>query len=88
MGDELPFEQSNGTWSNGQIIWSIKWGWGERNNEIGDLPIKSLEDFYNQSFTIDHDGTLTIDKFGHSVSRGTNNVIRLNGIIIENNKIN
>ena len=52
------------------------------------MPIKSLEDFYNQSFTIDHDGTLTIDKFGHSVSRGTNNVIRLNGIIIENNKIN
>ena len=37
---------------------------------------------YNQTFTFDEYGTLTVSKFQNTVSRGTNNVIRLNGDIV------
>ena len=37
---------------------------------------------YNQMFTFDEHGTLTVSKFQNTVSRGTNNVIRLNGEIV------
>lgn len=34
------------------------------------------------TFRIDQHGTLSVLKFGHVVSRGTNNVIKLNGNIV------
>ena len=37
---------------------------------------------YDQTFTIDEYGTLTVSKFQNAVVRGTNNVIRLNGDIV------
>jgi hypothetical protein len=92
MGDRLPFEKSNGdmTWnlgegslSDGMIVWYINWGWGDRNAEPGDLPICSLVTRYDQTFTIDSEGTLSILKFDHIISRGTNNVRRLNGRIVD-----
>jgi hypothetical protein len=38
---------------------------------------------YNQLFQMTEDGCLTISKFGEVVSRTTNSVIRLNGVIVE-----
>jgi hypothetical protein len=92
MGDRLPLEKPNGdmtydltegVWSNGELVWYIRWGWRERNAERGDEPVKSMSVRYDQKFRIDPEGTLTVLKFGHIVSRGTNNVIRLNGNVVE-----
>ena len=37
---------------------------------------------YDQTFTFDEYGLLTVSKFNNTVLRGTNNVIRLNGDIV------
>jgi hypothetical protein len=92
MGDYLPLEKPNGdmtydltegAWSNGELVWHIRWGWYERNAEKGDVPVKTMFVRYDQTFRVDPEGTLSVLKFGHIVSRGTNNVIRLNGNIAE-----
>jgi hypothetical protein len=92
MGDILPLEKPNGdmtydltegAWSNGELVWHIHWGWRDRNAETGDEPVKSMLVRYDQTFRIDSEGTLSVSKFGHVVSRGTNGVIRLNGNLIE-----
>jgi hypothetical protein len=92
MGDHLPLEKSDGSmtwnllegfWRDGLMIWHIPWGWRDRNAEPDDLPVKTLKTYYNQTFSITSNGTLSISKFGNTVSRGTNNVIQLNGNILE-----
>jgi hypothetical protein len=91
MGDILPLEKptgdmtydlTEGVWSNGELVWHIRWGWRERNAERGDEPVKSMSVRYDQTFRIDHEGTLSVLKFGHIVSRGTNDAIRLNGNVV------
>ena len=91
MGDRLPLEKPNGDmtddltegmWSNGELVWYIRWGWRERNAEAEDEPVKSMSVRYDQTFRIDQEGTLSVLKFGHIVSRGTNDAIRLNGTIV------
>ena len=88
MGAELPRElpngemtlnMSEGAWSDGTLVWDITWGWAERNTPKGYPPAKSMSTPYNQTFTFTEDGTLTVLKFTNTVSRGTNNLIRLNG---------
>ena len=90
MGDELPrempngemtFDMSSGTWSSGTLIWAINWGWAEKDPMQGATPAKAMPVSYNQTFTFTEEGTLTVSKFMHTVSRGTNNVIRLDGIV-------
>ena len=96
MGDELPrvvpngtmtFDVADGAWHDGVLVWNINWGWSERNRESGDEPEASLSSQYSQSFVIDENGTLAVSKFQNEVSRGTNNVIRLNGDILRVNPI-
>ena len=91
MGDELPrelpngnmtFDMTRGEWSDGLLVWNITWGWGEQSSSQGDPPAKALTVRYDQTFTFDEYGTLTVSKFQNTVSRGTNNVIRLNGDIV------
>jgi hypothetical protein len=92
MGDHLPLQKSDGSmtwnllegfWRDGLMIWHIPWGWRDRNAEPDDLPVKTLTTYYNQTFSITSNGTLSVSKFGNTVSRGTNNVIQLNGNILE-----
>jgi hypothetical protein len=91
LGELLPFEKPNGDmtfdatqgrWDDGILRWNIQWGWRERNSDIEDIPVKTISERYDQTFTIDQDGTLSVLKFNHTVSRGTNNIIRLNGDIV------
>ena len=91
MGIELPRELPNGDmtynlsmgeWSEGLLVWQIPWGWGELNSSQGDPPVKTMTVRYDQTFTFDEHGMLTVSKFQHTVSRGTNNVIRLDGDIV------
>jgi hypothetical protein len=79
----MTFDLSYGTWTNGTMVWNISWGWNEKNTPKGDPPVKSITTPYNQTFTFTEDGTLTVSKFQHSVSRGTNGVIRLNGNTVQ-----
>ena len=92
LGEELPrelpngemtFDMSQGSWSEGTLVWNITWGWADHGAESGTLPVKSISLPYNQTFSFDGYGTLTVLKFRHSVSRGTNNVIRLNGDVAQ-----
>jgi hypothetical protein len=64
------------------MVWNIRWGWGELNSERGDVPVKVMSIRYDQEFEMDQFGTLTVTKFGNVVTRGTNNVIRLNDNIV------
>ena len=91
MGDEMPRELPNGDttydltrgeWSEGLIVWHIPWGWGERESAQGVPPVKTMKVRYDQTFSFDEYGLLTVSKFQNTVSRGTNNVIRLNGDIV------
>ena len=91
MGDELLRELPNGdmtddmtrgAWSDGLLVWYITWGWGELNRSKGDPPVKAMTVRYDQTFSFDEYGLLTVSKFQHTVSRGTNNVIRLNGDVV------
>ena len=90
MGEELPRELTNGvmtydlsegSWSSGLLVWSIKWGWAEINRSDGDPPAKEMTAPCNQTFAFAGNGTLSISKFQHAVSRGTNNVVRLDGVV-------
>ena len=91
MGDELPHELANGgmtydlsegSWSSGLLVWDITWGWADQGAENGiTAPVKLISTPYNQTFTFTEEGMLTVSKFQHAVSRGTNNVIRLDGIV-------
>ena len=89
-GDELPrempdgtmvFDLNAGTWSDGLMSWDIPWGWAERGCPDNGVPVKTLATQYNQVFQFSADGTLSVAKFGNVVSRGTNNVFRLNGVV-------
>ena len=91
MGDEMPrelpngdmtYDMTRGEWSEGLLVWDITWGWGTLNSTEGDLPAKAMTERYDQTFTFDEYGTLTVSKFQDTVSRGTNNVIRLNGKVV------
>jgi hypothetical protein len=91
-GDEMPHEKQDGTvtfnlnegaWRNGDIVWNISWGWAEKDRKPGDSPAKPLATPYNQEFHIDASGTLSVSKFQHTAVRGTNDVFRLNGDVVQ-----
>ena len=68
----------------GLPVRNISWGWADQGAENGiTAPVRSITTPYNQTFTFTEDGLLTVSKFQHSVSRGTNGVIRLNGNIVQ-----
>ena len=70
-------------WTFGIIVWNIPIAWGERNGGSGEDPIGVMGIRYNQFFQIYDDGTVRVDKFGHTASRATNGVVRLNGAIVQ-----
>ena len=79
-------------WSDGVMQWKIPVAWYQRfAGEQYSWPRNSLEtvrrrmtasESYLQIFTMTEDGTVTVSKFGHIISRTTNDVIRLDGVIV------
>ena len=79
-------------WSDGVLHWKIPVAWYQRfADEQYSWPRNSLEalrrrmaasESYLQTFTMTEGGTITISKFGHGISRTTNDVIRLDGVIV------
>jgi len=71
--DSAYFRGAAKPWSAGGLTWPIPNWWrigagqgpgGPTNNWIRT----------DQSFSIDANGTMTVQKYGHTVTRGTNNV--------------
>lgn len=79
-------------WSDGVMRWKIPVAWYQRfADEQYSWPRNSLEtlrrriaasESYLQIFTMTENGTVTISKFDHGISRTTNDVIRLDGVIV------
>ncbi len=54
-----------------------------RSNEVETVRRRmTASESYLQIFTMTEDGTVTVSKFGHIISRTTNDVIRLDGVIV------
>ena len=73
----MTFNQNEGVWTNGRIVWLINWGWAKKDSQFGDIPVKEIDTPYNQTFRIDENGTVSVTKFQCTIIRGTNNVIRM-----------
>jgi hypothetical protein len=56
-------------WSNGTLTWPIPNAW-----RVVSSSITNSLGRYDQNFSIESDGTFTIQKYGHTVTRNTNNV--------------
>lgn len=56
-------------WTDGHFSWPIPGGW----RVIGNTPTNNLP-WSDQDFTINSNGTVTLLKFGHGVTRATNDV--------------
>ena len=79
-------------WSEGQMSWKIPVAWYQRlegtdsswgrNLYVNIRRRMSASEMYRQNFTITEDGTISIWKFQHEISRATNDVIRLDGEIV------
>ena len=85
MMDDLPPMAPDGTltndvslgWCDGAIIWTIPLGWNERGTLGETDPIGTNAVPERQAFVITQDGTLTVEKARHCVSRGTNTQTRI-----------
>ena len=79
-------------WSDGIMHWKIPVAWYQRfAGEQYSWPRNSLEavrrrmagsELYLQIFTMTENGTVSVGKFEHIISRTTNDVIRLDGVIV------
>ena len=67
-------------WSDGTMTWNIPIGWSYGETTNGD-PEKNFPVQYLSAWTMDAEGTVSKSKHGHSVSRTTNDVVRLDGVI-------
>ena len=62
------------------MTWNIPIGWSYGETTNGD-PEKNFPVQYLSAWTMDAEGTVSKSKHGHSVSRTTNDVVRLDGVI-------
>jgi len=74
MDNTIGTDQAQGSglptpWSAGTVTWPIPAQW----KVVGSTNTNALT-WSNQAFSIDTNGTVTITKFGHTVTRNTNNV--------------
>ena len=78
--------------SDGQLQWNIPIQWYQRLEASGSWPrgfihadgrlIGGAEDAYLQEFNMTSEGTVKVTKHEHWVDRTTNDVIRLDGIVV------
>ncbi len=84
MTDEAAMRKECGTpWEDGYIRWVIPVGWNEHNTTGRTPPVKLCRRRYFQTFGISPDGTVGVMKFGHVASRETNDVVMVNGDVIQ-----
>ena len=69
--DSCSLEDLPQPWSSGSFKWNIPVWWKIDGGQTNEMP------GWNQLFWLDSSGTITIEKFGLTVSRTTNNIITL-----------
>ena len=63
-------------WREGHVRWPIPMGWQDITACETDWPeLKRFGGPYEQVFGIEHNGTVSVSKHGHFMSRSTNDVI-------------
>ena len=67
-------------WTMGVLSWIIPKAW---RPYWGNAQMARQFTTYTQNFSITSDGTVTVSKLGNSVSRTTNDVVTLNGVVIQ-----
>jgi hypothetical protein len=72
-------------WDSGVMSWNIPIGWNYLRTDIGEPPIKNFPIQYLSVWTMSPDGTVTKSKHGHIISKSTNGVIRLDGVMVNGN---
>ncbi len=73
-------------WRDGHMTWGIPIGWAGRNvAEEGGAYVKLIPREYEQQFMIDRNGKVGVRKFGHQVTRDTNDTIRLDVTVVKSN---
>jgi hypothetical protein len=76
FGDECqlgPLPAPPPSWSAGGFTWPIPVNW-----KVGDNGATNSIAGWSQIFSMDNNATITIQKFGHSVTRTTNDIITIN----------
>lgn len=73
-----------GPWSSGTLSWEIPNVWLPPIGRGGEnVPFKTTFKVVWQTMSITPDGTVSISKHGHTVSRSTNDVITINGVVLQ-----
>ena len=67
-------------WQYGTVDWDVPLGWGERGTRDDSGQVGQLEG-YEQSFRIYENGRSGVSKFFNQITRQTNDVVRLNGVL-------
>ena len=71
-------------WSFGAMSWDIPIGWNERGSARLTPPAGVLlGNDVQQNVVITVDGTVTVSKFGHWASRGTNECLIVDGVVVQ-----
>ena len=68
-------------WEHGEIFWEIPAGWGELGSVEFDQPAGRLPESATQRAILFDDGTCGVRKFHHQVTRTTNDVVVLDGVV-------
>ena len=79
-------------WSNGRMVWDVPIQWYERFEGGTSWPlglafsgaklIGGSPETYQQVFEISEEGLVSITKHSHCIDRNTNDVIRLDGVMV------
>ena len=67
------------------MTWDIPVGWTYREPKWDESPEKNFPVQYLSMWILDDEGTISKAKHGHTVRRGTNGVVRLDGVIVNGN---
>lgn len=68
-------------WTSGFLSWNVPYGWAASNCAMDAEPLGRFAEDVRHEVTLSPDGTTSIMKFGNVISRMTNDMVRLNGVI-------
>ena len=88
--DTIPWLTPNGrvttdpacAWTGGYIYIDNPFGWSHENVEQGDLPYREFATDTVDEIMLEPNGMVGVRKLVNQITRTTNNVIRLNGVLI------
>lgn len=70
-------------WSNGGMVWPIPMGFHCEQAPLGTPPIGEIDANVSSVYTVMSSGSVILSKLGHWVSRNTNDVIVVDGVVVK-----